>query len=210
MSKLHISSPVARNEWWAPEPAPDLRPMADLDLLIKNGWGSTGPLDIPPDWRTRVHSKRQFEKSHDGNITCCWCGVIIPRVTISQVTCGGSACRIKQNVEAQRDRRRRSASTPHLAVMSECSALLKPRPVLRRLAVDYVVCQRNAKQERSVETHDQLGRRHQTAIVADPSAVFRGFIAESVKTARTRQLGSALLYRREIRSPGTHLRLVSV
>jgi hypothetical protein len=28
--------------------------MADLDLMIRNGWGSTLPEDIPEDWRTKT------------------------------------------------------------------------------------------------------------------------------------------------------------
>lgn len=33
--------------------AHDFTPMADIDLMIRNGWGDTPQPKIPADWRTR-------------------------------------------------------------------------------------------------------------------------------------------------------------
>lgn len=36
-----------------------LQPLADLDLMIKNGWGDTPQTDIPSNWRTNKRAVKQ-------------------------------------------------------------------------------------------------------------------------------------------------------
>ena len=39
-----------------------LQPMADLDLMIRNGWGDTPQTKLPSDWRTRRNPRRSVEE----------------------------------------------------------------------------------------------------------------------------------------------------